>query len=564
MSTATDEIKDEIVSEMAKVLAKQDERLLPPILEREDFKSVIENTLYEDLMKQVVDHIEAKLTEAKLFRRQFEFYENILCELAKISHCEGAVLSLIEYGSENSDDVFLVILKPLTLLLDKVINKCTVIRWCFHMIETRIGSLKLENHKLEGEELKLLELDNDVESVTEIYTEVLKFYAFILENHYEDELKPALLCTLVTMLGNPMTDADLETKETGQSSNLRGLAEKIVHFICKLINDPIKFYDYLALIKEIQNLKGVNLENFDQSWLQNLVIFPLEDVPFCAIANFYYLLFHENMSSFPQVYSPVYLLVQNLDLSYHLILSYSYLSIHKGLKLIEVSLLRLEDQSLSSSDLFQVNHLLSIFETLINLIIYNDMKSLRLLGLKVLQSLLDKCKKDVLYLILLRIESILNQHSGLKSEIINSTIIRNLVHYKNKNLYDLIYLYCKLGKGIETDVVENKETIISSLNLLKYVKLNKQFAEFNETYFPTINTNILKVLEEALKISKEHYEVFLEEVQSGVAAKNKPEMSVQLLNNQKLPSVDPKRQEECLKESLCAIDLIQWNLSSVY
>uniref|UniRef100_A0A8D8QCA0 Glomulin n=1 Tax=Cacopsylla melanoneura TaxID=428564 RepID=A0A8D8QCA0_9HEMI len=562
MSTSAEDMKEEILSAINHVLAKQDERLLVPILARQDYTLLISNGLYEDLLKIVIDHIEAKVQEAKLFRRQFEFYENTLCDLIKVSLSEGAVLSLIEHGTENSNDVFLVILKPLTLLLDQVINKCTVIQWSFTMIEDKLTALTLENHKLEGEELKLLDLDNDVETVIEMYMEAIKFYSYVIDNHYEDDLKHCLISSLVTILGNPMTNADLDSKENALPSNIRGQAEKIMLLVCKLIVNPVKFYNCLSLNEDLKKCKNMSVDNFPLS-LQKSLIFPLEEFPSCALANFFYLLFSEKIGSFPQVYSPVYLFVQNTSLSQHLIISYSYLSINKGLKLMESSLEWIEDQSLTANDLFQVKDLINIFETLVNLVIYNDMKSLRLLGVKVFLSLLNKPSKDVLYLILLRIESILSQHSGLKSEIINNVLIRNLIHYNNKKLYDLIYMYCKLEKGIETDVVENKESIISSLNLLKYVKLNKHFAEFSEKYFPTFEAKILKVLEEALKISKEHYEAFLQEVQSGIVDRNKPEMSVSLMNNQKLPSVDPKQQEECLKESLCAIDLIQWTLSSV-
>ncbi|KAL1451010.1 hypothetical protein WDU94_003309 [Cyamophila willieti] len=559
MSSAEDK-KEEILSAVNKVLTKQDERLLTPILAREDYTSLISNGLYEDLLNIVIDHIEAKVQEAKLFRRQFEFYENVLCDLIEVSLGEGAVLSLIEYGTEKSNDVFLVILKPLSLLLDKVINKCTVIQWSLSMMESKLTALTLENHKLEDEELKLLDLDNDVETVTEMYTEAIKFYSYVIVNHYEDDIKHVLISSLVTILGNPMTNSDLDSKKNGLSSNIRGQAEKIMHLVCKLIVNPVKFYTCLSLNEDLKKCKTIVVENFPLP-LQKSLIFPIEEFPSCALANFYYLLYCEKMGTCPQVYSPVYLFVQNVGLSQHLIISYSYLSINKGLKLMESSLEWVEDGSLSSSELFQVKDLINIFETLINLIIYNDMKSLRLLGLKVFLSLLNKSSKDVLYLILLRIESILSQHSGLKSEIINNIVIRNLIYYSDKKLYDLIYMYCMLGNGIETDVVENKETIISSLNLLKYVKLNKNFVDFSEKYFPTFEIKILKVLEEALKISKEHYEVFLQEVRSGIVNRNKPEMSLSLMNNQMPPSVDPKQQEECLKESLCAIDLIQWNLS---
>lgn len=563
MSATNQESKEEILQVMNKVLGKQDERLLKPILDCEEYKSAIANELYEDLVKLVIDHIEGKVQEAKLFRRQLEFYENILCELAKISSSEGMLLTLIEYGTENSNDVFLILLKPLTLLFDKIINKCTCIQWCFHVIENKLSNLTMDNHKLEGEELTLLEVDNDVEMITEMYTESFKFYAFINDNHYEDDLKPALVCSLVTILGNPMVNADLEKKDNGSCSSLYILAEKIVHLICKLIKNPVSFYNCVSLNEELRSSKSSILENLSQS-LQSSLIFPLEEFPSSGLANFYYLLYCENMSDIPKVYSSVYLFVQNISLSQHLISSFSYLCINKGLKLIESNLAWIDDNSLSTLEMFQVNGLLNIYETLINLIIYNDMKSLRLLGLKVFQSLLNKSDKTVLFLTLIRIESMLSQHSGLKSEVINNILIRNLNHYTNKKLYDLINIYCKLSKGVETDVVENKETIISSLNLLKFVKLNKHFVDFNKTYFPLFEANILKVLEEALKISKEHYEAFLQEVQSGISNRKKPEMNVQLLNNQKLPGVDPKKQEECLKESLCAIDLIQWNLSSIY
>lgn len=563
MTSSVVEFKEDILKLFNKVLEKQDERLLRPILERDDYKSVIASDQYEDLVKLTVDHIEVKVQEAKLFRRQFEFYENILCEIARVSLSEGMLLSLIEYGTENSNDVFLVVLKPLTLLFDNIVNKCTVIQWCFHMIETKLSSLTLENHKLEGEELTLLELDNDVEAVTEMYTEALKFYVYIVNNQYETELKPVIVSSLVTILGNPMINADLESREQGLTSKLRDLAEKIVCLVCNFFLNPVKFYECAHLNTELLKHRELILDNSDAS-LRNLIVFPLEEFPSSGLSNFFYLIYCENMSDIPKVYSHVYLLVENVSLSSHLINSYSYLCIQKGLKLIESSLVWIEDESLSSNELFQVKDLLNIFETLINLIIYNDMKGLRLLGLKVFQSLLVKSNKEVLFLILIRIESILSQHSGLKSEVINTIIIKNLNHYKNKKLYDLINIYCKLSNGIETDVVENKETIISSLNLLKYVKLNKQFSKFNETYFSTIETNILKVLEEALKISKQHYEAFLEEVKSGKSDRKKPEMSVKLFNNHQLPAIDPKRQAECLKESLCAIDLIQWNLSALF
>uniref|UniRef100_A0A8C9D2M2 Glomulin, FKBP associated protein n=1 Tax=Panthera leo TaxID=9689 RepID=A0A8C9D2M2_PANLE len=184
---------------------------------------------------------------------------------------------------------------------------------------------------------------------------------------------------------------------------------------------------------------------------------------------------------------------------------------------------------------------------------------------------------------LLRIEdnSLLHQYLEIKSfltvpqglvKVMTLCPIETLKTHDNKwftgpQLISLLDLVLFLPEGAETDLLQNSDRIMASLNLLRYLVI-KDNEKDNQTGLWTelgkIENNFLKPLHTGLNMSKAHYEAEIKNSQenSQDVQKSKDLCSV-TVGGEEIPNMPPEMQLKVLHSALFTFDLIESVLARV-
>ncbi|XP_006728927.1 glomulin [Leptonychotes weddellii] len=169
-----------------------------------------------------------------------------------------------------------------------------------------------------------------------------------------------------------------------------------------------------------------------------------------------------------------------------------------------------------------------------------------------------------------------SNHSGVEAFIIQN--IKNQIDvslkrtHNNKwftgpQLISLLDLVLFLPEGAETDLLQNSDRIMASLNLLRYLVI-KDNEKDNQTGLWTelgkIENNFLKPLHTGLNMSKAHYEAEIKNSQenSQEVQKSKDLCSV-TVGGEEIPNMPPEMQLKVLHSALFTFDLIESVLARV-
>uniref|UniRef100_A0A452R671 Glomulin, FKBP associated protein n=1 Tax=Ursus americanus TaxID=9643 RepID=A0A452R671_URSAM len=195
-------------------------------------------------------------------------------------------------------------------------------------------------------------------------------------------------------------------------------------------------------------------------------------------------------------------------------------------------------------------------------------KSLAMLQLYI--NKLDSQGKYTLFRCLLNTSN----HSGVEAFIIQN--IKNQIDlslkgtHNNKwftgpQLISLLDLVLFLPEGAETDLLQNSDRIMASLNLLRYLVI-KDNEKDNQTGLWTelgrIENNFLKPLHTGLNMSKAHYEAEIKNSQENKVQKSKDLCSV-TVGGEEIPNMPPEMQLKVLHSALFTFDLIESVLARV-
>ncbi|XP_011247712.1 glomulin isoform X2 [Mus musculus] len=273
------------------------------------------------------------------------------------------------------------------------------------------------------------------------------------------------------------------------------------------------------------------------------------------------------------VLSPSYLLQLNME-HIEVFLQRTEQSIYsKGLELLETSLLRLEDNSLCYQYL-EIKSFLAVPQGLVKVMTLCPIETLRKKGLSMLQLFIDKLDSQGKYT-LFRCLLNTSNHSGVEAFVIQN--IKNQIDLSFKKTYNkwfagaqlisLLDLVLSLPEGAETDLLQNSDRIMASLNLLRYLVI-KDNEDDNQTGLWTelgkIENNFLKPLHIGLNMSKAHYEAEIKNSQQNnqVASMCKGVCSV-TVGGEEIPSMPPEMQLKVLHSALFTFDLIESVLARV-
>ncbi|XP_071372972.1 glomulin, FKBP associated protein a [Centroberyx affinis] len=378
--------------------------------------------------------------------------------------------------------------------------------------------------------------------------------------HKEDELKAELLKFCMKSLCEPLLEVQLKDPDTLPVSPLRDFATEILSSL-RAIGESLPSLVCHPLLKR-REVPG---------FLEEEVRYPKE-----SLASLAHLLFvhHLAMDTFPAVFSPVFTLRCNMEHISLLLSRTEEARIQKGLELYEKSLVRLEDGSLSVS-LLEIKAFVSVPQNLVKVMTLCPVHQLRTKGLKVLQVSIDKFDTEAKYnffQLMLKI----SHHSGVEGYIIKN--IKNQIDFSLKpgnsnswfegvHLLPLLRQVLSLPDGPETDLLQNLDRVMESLNLLRYLIIRDKVTE-NQTGIWTelykIEDKFMKPLRVGVNMSRAHYEMELKNTVESKKGKGKEESVLSVsVGDEKLPNMTSESQIQALHSALHTFDMIESVLARI-
>ncbi|NP_001007416.1 glomulin, FKBP associated protein a [Danio rerio] len=500
-----------------------------------------------------------------------------------LPHCHAILLHLLEVCSpkellvglleqvEEADSGFIaetitLLLKPLqTVLLRLGMKKASSVGMALSTLLSQVSRLPVP--------VTAEQEEDDVFGLCRCCSALLQFVKPFVEEIKEvvkdnnsiskdNELRVELLKFCMKSLSEPLLEVQLKDTDTLQRSPLRDFATEIL-IILSDIGESLP--DLLS--------RNVLRRRKVPGFLEEEVRYPKE-----SLACMSHLLFvdHIAVDIFPAVFSPIFVLQCNMEYIELLLSRTEENRLQKGLELYEKSLVRVEENSLPV-DLLELKTFFSVPQNLVKVMTMCPDQTLRTKGLKVFQLSIDKFNTEAKYKFFRGMLKT-SHHAGVEGYIIKN--IKNQIDsslkpgnsndwFLGKHLLPLLRLVLCLPQGPETDLLQNLDRIMESLNLLRYMLIRDKEWD-NETGIWTelykIEDNYLKPMRTGLNMSKAHYEAELRSTKENrkIGLKEaKASVCSVTVGNEKLPNMTPETQIQVLQSALFTFDLIESVLARI-
>ncbi|XP_055021044.1 glomulin-like [Boleophthalmus pectinirostris] len=369
----------------------------------------------------------------------------------------------------------------------------------------------------------------------------------------DEELRVELLKFCMRSLREPLLEAQLQRNNT---SPLWLFANDIMMILCE-VQGPLPDILFFNSLRK-------HVSDNDQS----------VDSRACVA----YLLFVQQITtdSFPAVFSPVFILQCNMQYIDQMLNSKKESYVLKGLALYKITLETIEDRSLSVK-LLELSTFCSVSQKLGYILRECPIKHLKESGLQILQMFIDKLDAEAKHKFF-RCMLKTSNHSGIEGFIVKN--IRNEVEFclksgnENKwfmgpELSPLLGLVLCLPHGSETDLLNNMDKIMESLNLLRYLLLrNNELAIHTAVWAELcrLRDDYVKMLRVCLSLSRGYYSSELKSLQEDrklqvqearAAARDKALLQKIKLKQEKVSSLSPEVQHQVLQSAMVTFDLME-------
>ncbi|KAI6052618.1 GLMN [Marmota monax] len=484
--------------------------------------------------------------------------------LVKLCNPKELLLGLLELIEEPSgkqiSQIILLLLQPLQTVIQKLRNnKAYSVGLALSTLWSQLSLLPVPYSKeqIQTDDYGLCQCCKALIEFTKPFVEEV---INDKENKENEKLKDELLKFCFKSLKCPLLTAQfLEQSEEAGSDPFRCFASEIIGFLSAIGHPFPKIIFNHGRKKRTWDYLEVEEEEDKQ----------LAD----SMASLAYLVFVQGISidQLPMVLSPSYLLQFNMG-HIEVFLQRTEESVFsKGLELLENGLLRIEDNSILYQYL-EIKSFLTVPQGLVKVMTLCPIETLRKKSLAMLQLYINKLDSQGKYT-LFRCLLNTSNHSGVEAFIIQN--IKNQIDLsfkKTKNkwftgpqLISLLDLVLFLPEGAETDLLQNSDRIMASLNLLRYLVIkdnenNSQTGLWTE--LGKIENNFLKPLHTGLNMSKAHYEAEIKNSQENTVQKSKDLCSV-TVGGEEIPNMPPEMQLKVLHSALFTFDLIESVLARV-
>nr|XP_020748583.1 glomulin isoform X1 [Odocoileus virginianus texanus]XP_020748584.1 glomulin isoform X1 [Odocoileus virginianus texanus] len=483
--------------------------------------------------------------------------------LVKLCNPKELLLGLLELIEEPSgkqiSQIILLLLQPLQTVIQKLRNnKAYSVGLALSTLWSQLSLLPVPYSKeqIKADDYGLCQCCKALIEFTKPFVEDVIDNK---ENSRENEkLKDEILKFCLKSLKCPLLTAQfLEQSEEAGDDPLKCFASEIIGFLSAIGYPFPKMIFNHGRKKKIWNY--LEFEEEEDKQLQD------------SMASLAYLVFVQGISidQLPMVLSPSYLLQFNMGHIEVLLQRTEESVFSKGLDLLENGLLRIEDSSLLHQYL-EIKSFLTVPQGLVKVMTLCPIETLRKKGLAVLQLYINKLDPQGKYT-LFRCLLNTSNHSGVEAFIIQN--IKNQIDMSLKKthnkwftgpqLISLLDLVLFLPEGAETDLLQNSDRIMASLNLLRYLII-KDNEKDNQTGLWTelekIENNFLKPLHTGLNMSKAHYEAEIKNSQEVQKSKDHCSLNV---GREEIPNMPPEMQLKVLHSALFTFDLIESVLARV-
>uniref|UniRef100_A0A4W3HGS7 Glomulin, FKBP associated protein a n=1 Tax=Callorhinchus milii TaxID=7868 RepID=A0A4W3HGS7_CALMI len=493
--------------------------------------------------------------------QETEYRENcskILDLVVQISNPKELLVGLLEqveeaYGEKISKSI-LLLLQPLqTVLLKLGHKKAYSVGLTLSTIITQLSQLPVPctNEQRQHDTYDLCKCCMAVASFVKPFVDEVGQISESKSNPSNDQLKEELLKFCMKSLEYPLLRAHLDPlPEETEENLLRTFADEILVSLicpCKLIHQG-------------------GSEETDP--LQEDIKYPMN-----SLACLAYLLFvqHIGIDHFPAVYRYVKYYSINATFLYLFGICIDYTNI--VFELHEQCLLPVEDNSLSHEYL-EIKNILGVAQDLVKVMTLCPIDHLRKWSLRIFQQYINKFDTSGKYK-LFRCLLKTSQHAGVQGYIIQN--IKDQVDLAlkpgNKNVWfsdphliTLLHSVLSLPEGAETDLLQNSDRIMASLNLLRYLVIRDNEWQ-NQTGIWTDLfwiENFLHPLRTGLNMSKAHYEAEIRTKEENKKIKGLFETQCSLtVGGKKLPKMTISMQLEVLRSAIYTFDLMESVLARI-
>ncbi|XP_009332055.1 PREDICTED: glomulin isoform X2 [Pygoscelis adeliae] len=504
----------------------------------------------------------------KLEDEKREHCLKILDQLAQLCNPKELFLGLLEQIEQTSGEqvcqTVMLLLQPLQTVLLKLQNKKAYsVGLSLAMIMNQLTALPVPYTKqqIQEDKLGLCQCCNAVVDFAKPFVnEVVKNME--KSSEYNDmELKEELLKFCMKSLKYPLLTAQLEQLEGIEEHPFRRFATEIIGIlwdIRELI--PLVFLHRKGKSPHWENQEFADVEQKNSA---------------DSLACLSYLMFvqHFGIDYFPVVFSPSYLLQCNMTHIEVLLKRTEESMLSKGLDLFESCLLRMEDNSLLHQYL-EFRDFIDVPQDLVKVMTLCPIEHLRKKSLNILQLFIGKFDAEGKYT-LFRCLLKTSNHAGVEGYIIKN--IKDQIHlsltacdniwFTGHHLISLLDLVLLLPEGAETDLLQNSDRIMASLNLLRYLVI-KDCESDNQTGVWTtlakIEQNFLKPLHVGLNMSKAHYEAEIKNKKENRREAHSSNTVCSLtVSGEKMPAMTTDMQLQVLHSALFTFDLIESVLARV-
>ncbi|XP_039583096.1 glomulin isoform X1 [Passer montanus] len=493
----------------------------------------------------------------------------ILDQLAQLCNPKELFLGLLEQIEQTSGEqvcqTVMLLLQPLQTVLLKLQNKKAYsVGLSLAMIMNQLTPLPVPYTKqqIQEDKLGLCQCCNAVVDFAKPFVnEVVKNME--KSSEYNDmELKEELIKFCMQSLKYPLLTAQLEQLEGIEEHPFRRFATEIIDILWntgELI--PLVFVHHKGKSPHWENQEFADIERKNSA---------------DSLACLSYLMFvqHFGVESFPVVFSPSYLLLCNMTHIEVLLKRTEESVLSKGLDLFESCLLRMEDNSLLHHYL-EFRDFINVPQDLVKIMTLCPMEHMRKKSLSILQLFIDKFDTEGKYT-LFRCLLKTSNHAGVEGYIIKN--IKDQIHlaltkeydniwFTGHHLISLLDLVLSLPEGAETDLLQNSDRIMASLNLLRYLVIKDCESDSQTGVWTTlgkIEQNFLKPLRVGLNMSRAHYEAEIKnKKENRKEAQSSNTVCSVTVSGEKMPAMTTGMQLQVLHSALFTFDLIESVLARV-
>lgn len=387
-----------------------------------------------------------------------------------------------------------------------------------------------------------------------------------------------LACFLLELLDKPLCLLNLEKNEE-HPTNLYAYncAKRLVEDISNLLKDPL----YILQIVEQRVRWKTKFKNEEQAYevyVQNMFL-SNEKLPLTVLGTFYYLYFCENIQfqQAPNIYNKLFIFERCLYLAVELF-KVSEPALHKkGLLLGHCILDNLGNSTVPTASLELEVHV-EFCENLAKVATFSDDFNIRKISLELFRKYIFKFEDKGRFMLIRNLLSTVT-HNGLLGHLY--VLYKNLIAEKLSSCDELpkyvsfeellMKPICYLSHKVETDLMENSDKIISSLNFLRFIALQDLQ---NKTKFwdlvGKVEDNFLKPMRTAIDMSRAHYKAEFERVKNGIelpapppSEGEQPKLEVTLPDGSPIEDISKNQKMEMLLQANNTFDLMDSLLARV-